>query len=109
MCIRDRCEPVLTEACFLLTHGVQRARLERLLVELRVQPYAPDDAAALWPEVFAWLSRYAEHDPDWADAYLAVVSQREPRARVWTYDREFRVLWRRPDGTKVPVVPTARG
>ena len=27
--------------------------------------------------------RDAEHEPDWADGYLAV------DARVWTYDREF--------------------
>jgi len=97
------CQPVLTEACFLLSHGVQRARLERLLAQLGVRPYAPDDEATLWRDVFGWLSRYAEHDPDWADGYLAAVSEREPRARIWTFDREFRTTWRRPNGTRIPL------
>jgi predicted nucleic acid-binding protein len=97
------CEPVLTEACFLLSHSVQRARLERLVVEIGMTPLAVEDLAALRREVFAWLARYAEHEPDWADGYLAVVSEREKAARVWTYDREFRTTWRRPGGTRIPL------
>src|SRR2546430_11649882 len=58
---------------------------------------------SLWLEVFGWLMRYHEHDPDWADGYLAVVSEKERGSRVWTYDREFRTTWRRPGGTRVPL------
>jgi predicted nucleic acid-binding protein len=95
------CEPVLTEACFLLSHPTQRARLERVIVEIRMMPLAVKDEMELRLEVFRWLARYAEHEPDWADGYLAVVSERQREARVWTYDREFRTTWRRPRGTRI--------
>jgi hypothetical protein len=55
-------------------------------------------------EVFEWLDRYADHEPDWADGYLAVISGHERRWKVWTYDREFRDVWRRPNGTRIPLV-----
>jgi len=97
------CAPVLVEACFLLEHAVQRERLRRLLVELGVHPFTPDDEAAFWSAVFDWLGRYAEHEPDWTDGYLAVASGLEPKAKVWTYDREFRTTWRRPNGTRIPL------
>lgn len=95
--------PVLTEACFLLDHPVQRGRLQRLLADLDVRPFRSDDETAMWLDVFRWLGRYAEHDPDWADGYLAVASSREKRAKVWTYDEEFRTTWRRLDGTRIPL------
>ena len=38
-----------------------------------------------------------------ADAYLAVVSGKRKGSKVWTYDREFRTTWRRPDGTRIPL------
>jgi len=97
------CEPVLTEACFLLSRPVQRARLEQLIVGIGMTPLAIEDEAELRTAVFGWLARYAEHEPDWADGYLAVVSERQKAARVWTYDREFRTTWRRPGGTRIPL------
>ena len=97
------CLPVLTEACFHLPHAAQRARLRRFLAEFAVSAYEADDEPSLWGAVFDWLARYQNHDPDWADGYLAVVSGRERRFRVWTYDREFRAVWRRPDGTRIPL------
>ncbi len=97
------CEPVLTEACFLLGLAAQRARLERLIVELAMTPLSVEDAGELRTEVFRWLARHAEHEPDWADGYIAVVSGRLKDARVWTYDREFRTTWRRPGGTRIPL------
>jgi predicted nucleic acid-binding protein len=95
------CPPVLTEACFLLSHRVQRERLRRFLAEFSVAAYRSEDESRLWFEIFDWLIRYEEHDPDWADGYLTVVSGKEKESRVWTYDREFRTTWRRPDGTRV--------
>jgi len=97
------CAAVLTEACALLPHPVQRRRLQRFLEEFAVASYPTGDEHVVWREVLDWLQRYAEHDPDWADAYLAVVSGHERRLRVWTYDREFRTIWRRPDGTRIPL------
>ena len=100
------CAAVLTEACALLAHAVQRRRLQRFVEEFSVAPYRVDDERRLWLEVFDWLDRYEEHEPDWADGYLAVLSGREHRFRVWTYDREFRTIWRRPDGTRIPLALT---
>jgi hypothetical protein len=86
-----------------LPHVAQRARLRRFLAEFPVAAYAADDEPVVWAAVFDWLARYARHEPDWADGYLAVVSGRERRFKVWTYDREFRTVWRRPDGTRIPL------
>jgi predicted nucleic acid-binding protein len=98
------CSPVLTEACFLLPRRAQRERLRRFLSEFAIAAYRSEDESRLWFEVFDWLVRYQEHDPDWADGYLVVVSGKERGSRLWTYDHEFRTTWRRPDGTRVPLV-----
>jgi hypothetical protein len=40
------------------------------------------------------------------DAVLTEVcfhSERDTRLTVWTYDREFRTTWRRPNGTVIPM------
>ena len=97
------CGPVLTEACFHLARTVQRQRLRRLLTEFSIAPYTSDHEAELWLDVLDWLARYAEHDPDFADGYLAVLSGIERRFKVWTYDSEFRTTWRRADGTRIPL------
>lgn len=97
------CTPVLTEACFLLDQPMQRRRLRQVVADLQMNPLTPNDAASFRTEVFTWLERYAEHEPDWADGYLAVAAGRDRRATVWTYDREFRTIWRRPDGTRIPL------
>jgi predicted nucleic acid-binding protein len=96
-------DAVLTEACFLLPRAIQRARLERIVRELAMAPLTVDDQLQFRLDVFAWLARYAEHRPDWADGSLAVASEREKGARVWTYDSEFRTTWRRPAGGRIPL------
>src|SRR2546430_16893027 len=58
---------------------------------------------SLWLEVFGWLMRYHEHDPDWADGYLAGASEKERGSRGWKYDRQFRAAWRPADGTPGPL------
>ena len=97
------CDPALTEACFHLPHAAQRRRLRALLEEVKASavPAAPD--ASLWWAVFDWIGKYAEHEPDWADGYLAVLCGRDRALKVWTYDREFRTTWRRPDGSPIPL------
>ncbi|HEY3237008.1 MAG TPA: type II toxin-antitoxin system VapC family toxin [Polyangiaceae bacterium] len=97
------CDPVMVEACFHLPHATQRERLRRFLTAFVVQPYSDAHQLDLWAEIFDWLTRYRDHEPDWADGYLAVVSAREKRSKVWTYDREFRILWKRPDGRRIPL------
>ena len=98
------CDAVLAEACFLLPHRVQRQRLRAVLDELRIAPLPTD--AGVWFEVLGWLLKYADHEPDWADGCIAVLCGRDRRLKVWTYDREFRTTWRRPDGTAIPMAVT---
>lgn len=95
------CEAVLVETCFHLAEHFHRQRLRTLLEELDAAPTAETGSLEFRGEVFEWLARYADHDPDWSDACLAVLSGRHPDCRVWTYDREFRSIWRRPDGSAI--------
>ena len=97
------CEPVLTEACFHLSAPSQRERLRQVIETLNVIPLPANEGPSLWDEVFGWLSKYADHEPDWADAYLAVLCGRDRSYRLWTYDVEFRTTWRRPDGSLIPM------
>jgi predicted nucleic acid-binding protein len=97
------CDAVLTEVCFHLPHPSQRFRLRTVLDALGVQPRPIPNERAFWFEVLDWLAKYADHDPDWTDACLAVLSGRDKNVKVWTYDREFRTTWRRPDGTTIPL------
>lgn len=102
------CGSVLSEACFLLERPVQRKRLSRLLTELHVGALPVGEDRAVRARVFAWLDRYAEHEPDWADAIQVVTCSIEARAKVWTYDEEFRTTWRREDGSRVPLAVKQR-
>ena len=97
------CDAVLTEACFHLPHASQRQRLKALLRELDIEPLPKSFDDSFWSSTLDWLAKYADHQPDWADACLAVLCGRDRQIRVWTYDREFRTLWRRPDGTAIPL------
>lgn len=97
------CNAVLTEACFHLPHRSQRQRLRALLHDLGVQPVPVTNESTFWLELLDWLTKYADHQPDWADGCLAVLSGRDKDAEVWTYDREFRTTWRRPNGTVIPL------
>jgi predicted nucleic acid-binding protein len=101
------CDAVIAESCFHLPHRAQRARLQALLRDLRVDP-VPTHEPAFRADVFAWLLKYADHQPDWADGCLAVLAGRDARARVWTYDAEFRTTWRRPDGRAIPLAVRRR-
>ena len=101
------CDAVLAEACFHLPHKNQRQRLRALLHDLRMQSPEITQERWFWLAVFDWLVKYADHEPDWADGCLAVLSGHDPASRVWTYDREFRTTWRRPDGTVIPLAARA--
>jgi predicted nucleic acid-binding protein len=96
------CEAVLVEAAFHLRTRGLRQRLRAVLDELDVTIV---DAAMARDEIFDWLDKYAEHEPDWADACIAVLSGHNAALSVWTYDKEFRTTWRRSDGTRIPLAP----
>jgi predicted nucleic acid-binding protein len=102
------CEPVLAEACFHLSAPSQRNRLQQTLERLDISAVAVEDTETLWKEVFAWLQDYSDHEPDWADGYLAVLCGRDRNYKVWTYDKEFRTVWRRPNGSAIPLAVRLR-
>jgi predicted nucleic acid-binding protein len=97
------CDAALTEACFHLPHPSQRRRLRALVHDLRMRAVTIQDEQGFRLEVFDWLAKYEEHEPDWADGCLAVLCGRDTSLKVWTYDREFHATWRRPDGTSIPL------
>ena len=70
-------DAVLTETCFHLPHQNQRQRLRALLHDLTVQPLPVADKSEFWFEVLDWLVKYAEHEPDLADAWLSVLAGRQ--------------------------------
>ncbi len=98
--------PVLTEACFLLEQPYLRGRLAMLLERLPAEPIEPEPP--WWPDIFAWLSTYAEHTPDLCDAVLVMLAARSG-SRVWTYDTEFSSVWRLPNGRRIPLTASTRG
>jgi predicted nucleic acid-binding protein len=102
------CDAVLSEACFHMPQPYERTRLRIVLNQLNAQPVSAPHEREFRDEVFDWLAKYADHRPDWADACLAVLSGRDPAARVWTYDSEFRTTWRRPNGTAIPLAVRMR-
>lgn len=95
---------MLTETVFALPKADQRGRLALLLDRLAVANPAIDDELALRRSVFAWLAGYADHDPNYADAELCVIAGHDRRARIWTYDSEFKNVWRKPDGRRLLLV-----
>jgi predicted nucleic acid-binding protein len=101
------CDAVLAETCFYLPHQSQRRRLRLMLDELNVQAVPASNGPEFWLQAFDWLDKYAEHEPDWADACLAILSGHNRGFRIWTYDREFRTTWRRPNGSAIPLAVKA--
>jgi len=98
-------EAVISESWFFLNSASLRRRLQELTEEIPLFPWAPKDPGGHRTEVFAWLERYLEHGPDWADASIIVACASLKGSRVWTYDSEFRKVWRMPSGAAVPLVP----
>lgn len=96
------CEAVLAEACFHLPAAFLRERLQGFCLDFGIDTVGTFEGS-FRSDVFAWLARYSDHTPDWADACLAVLASRPPMPSVWTYDHEFRTIWRRLDGTPIPL------
>ena len=100
------CEAVLMETCFHLPHRAQRARLRAVLDSLEIVPLPGPGDRSFWIEVLEWLMKYADHEPDWADGCIAVLCGHQENLKVWTYDRQFRTTWRKPDGAAIPMALT---
>lgn len=94
------CAPVLCEAYFLLRTEPGRLRLNALFDEELLDPRSAQDEPRVVSCSRAWLHRYRDHEPDFADAYLIALLVENRRHRVWTFDREFRTNWRLPNGSR---------
>ena len=76
------CEPVLTEAAYLL--GRPKPLLQMLVDSDLVSNF---DMAGHAPELLRWLAKYADLDPGLADACVVRLAEITPRAEVLTTDR----------------------
>jgi predicted nucleic acid-binding protein len=94
--------PVLTETYFHLPSRIARQKLRAMLQELEVS--VQEIAGSIVAASMDWLDAYADHEPDLADAVTVVLSAEIGGSQVWTYDREFRTTWRKPDGSAIPLV-----
>lgn len=93
---------VLAEAFFLLPERHLRLRVQHLVERLPLS--FVEIAGASWPAVFAWLQRFVEHEPDLCDGQLCTLAT-ELDASIWSYDAEFRTMWRGPNGSRLKIVP----
>ena len=96
------CEPVLTEACFLLRDlsGGPAAVLELLARGTAKIGYSVEAEAERLGRL---MSRYAEVPMSLADACLVRMVEQQPDATVLTLDRDFRIY--RVHGRRViPVI-----
>lgn len=96
------CEPVVTEACFLLRDTVPGvlAVLELLRRGVLQVPFRLDEEAEV---IQASLKRYASVPMSLADACLVRMVEQYPSSRLLTLDRHFRI-YRTRDRR---VIPTA--
>ena len=94
-------DAVLVETYFLLTDSYLRQRVRFVLERLAARHVQV--SASWWSSIFDWLDKYARHEPDLCDAMLVIAAGREKRS-IWTYDQEFRRLWRSPEGRPLPLV-----
>jgi predicted nucleic acid-binding protein len=93
--------PILTETFFHLGSRDARRKLRAMLEELEV--LVQEIADSTIRASMDWMDHYANHEPDFADAVTVVLSSEIASCRVWTYDREFRTTWRKPDGSTIPL------
>lgn len=94
---------VLVESVHFMRRADQRARLRDYTAMFNIGCSPCDDTPTIRHDVFIWMGKYADHAPDYADAHLCVISQYVAKSKVWTYDSEFYHVWRRPDGSAVPM------
>jgi predicted nucleic acid-binding protein len=101
------CEPVLSEACFLLqnVHGGADAVLELLdreVLELRFS------LAEEWNVVRRLMRKYQNRPMSLADACLVRMAEQFPRSHVLTLDQDF-LIYRKQRRQRVPVLMPSDG
>lgn len=94
---------VLCEAVFLLPAPALCQGLRTWIQHADIQILPTIEEQGLYAEVFDWLQKYSDHLPDWTDANICVLSGLLRKIKIWTYDKEFRTTWCRPDGSGVPL------
>jgi uncharacterized protein len=96
------CEPVLTEACFLIGRGGGDPDdllelVARGLIQVSIEVHEEI------PRIRALMKRYRNLAMSLADACLVRMSERTPDCRVVTFDGHFRI-YRRHDRRPIPVL-----
>jgi uncharacterized protein len=96
------CEPVLTEACFLIARGGGDPDdllelVERRLIRVRLH------LAAEMPRLRALMKRYRKAPMSLADACLVRLSEQITNCQVVTFDHHFHI-YRRHDRRPIPVL-----
>jgi len=91
---------------FHLRSHFARQKLRTLIGELNVS--VREISAGTVTAAMDWMAVYAEQEPDFADAVMVVLTTEIKASRVWTYDREFRRTWRKPDGSAIPLALRSR-
>lgn len=96
--------PVLTEAAYLLRKDRDGPR--RLLEMIRgglLRPHDLDDHVILWFDDF--FARYADQEPQLADASLVWLAETESIETVFTLDRRDFTIYRTTGGQALRIVP----
>ena len=101
------CEPVVSEACFLLArlHGGQNTLLELLsneIVKIDFRMSAEFDALR------TLMQKFANVPMSLADACLVRMTELEPRSRVLTLDGDFRIYRRKRGQAIATIMPDHR-
>ena len=96
------CEPVITEACFLLEHfggdsGDLIELIERGLISVSFQ------LSSHITRIRKLMSKYRKLPMSLADASLVVMSEEEDKVRVFTLDSHFNI-YRRSKRKVIPVL-----
>jgi predicted nucleic acid-binding protein len=98
------CLPVISETYFFLKESDQRARFHGLLVDGLVSTYTEKGEPIALEHALKWLQKYADHRPDFADAYVLSLSALLD-IPIWTFDSEFQTTWKTLAGKRPALVP----
>jgi predicted nucleic acid-binding protein len=96
--------PVITEAMHLLGARGYPARLQAMVDQQTFRFEVAPTWAKHASRALASMKRYEEHEPDFADAFLVAWLEHEPRAKIWTFDSDFRTVWRSAKGKTLRLV-----
>ncbi|MEW5738963.1 MAG: PIN domain-containing protein [Myxococcota bacterium] len=97
--------PVLTEALHLLVDDHLRRRLHETFARGLVLLSDSGNEVDVARKALDWMARYADHAPDFTDAFLICSAEADAALSIWTFDRAFRTVWRFPSGRKLRLAP----